>query len=270
MERIRIVARADDLGSSRSANMAIDKVTRAGFIRNVSIMAPAQHVEHAAGLLAGRRDICFGMHTTLNAEWAGVKWGPVSPLGRSSGLVDENGYFLANPATFRETKPAVEVIMKEVDAQLERLHSCGFNIKYVDSHMFPEMFIDGYDEAMAEFIRRKGLVDHMYYYVIPPGFKQLASDLSKLPQYLKSLPDGQYFFLSHPSLDTEEMRQAGNASTTGAAVAKSRAKETEMLSNKALRTGMKLFSCGSVRYDEAKPLPVRLTVRDITALLSQI
>ncbi|MDR1028237.1 MAG: ChbG/HpnK family deacetylase [Clostridiales Family XIII bacterium] len=160
MARITFVARCDDLGSGADANQAIDAVTRAGFIKNVSVMAPGRFVEGAAELLAGRKEICFGMHATLNAEWDRVKWAPVLPLDETSGLVDENGYFLADPALFERTKPAPETILREVDAQLEKLRAAGFDIRYIDSHMFPEMFVEGMDEAMAEFAKRKGLIDH--------------------------------------------------------------------------------------------------------------
>ena len=77
------------------------------------------------------------MHTTLNAEWDRVKWGPVLPPEKCKGLVDELGYFLSHPSMFVQTKPPVEQIMSEVDAQLERLHKLGFPVCYIDSHMFP-------------------------------------------------------------------------------------------------------------------------------------
>lgn len=264
------VSRADDLGSSNSANLAIARVVKAGFIKNVSVMAPGPRVEEAARLFAGRKDVCFGMHTTLNAEWDRVKWGPVLPLGEESGLVDPKGNFLADPALFSETKPPVEIIMREVNAQLERLHALGFDIRYIDSHMFPELFVEGLDEAMAEFARKKGLLDHMYYYNIPPGFGALAQNPTGLPAFLRALPAGQYFFVTHPSLNTGEMRQTGNASYSGAEVAKSRARETDVFSKKALRRAMGLLGVEGVRYDEARPLAKRLGMDDARALFAQL
>jgi predicted glycoside hydrolase/deacetylase ChbG (UPF0249 family) len=73
MKNIRFITRADDLGGSYSANQAIEQVIDAGFIKNVSIMACGPAVEDAARRLAHRKDVCFGMHTTLNAEWDRVK-----------------------------------------------------------------------------------------------------------------------------------------------------------------------------------------------------
>jgi hypothetical protein len=193
------------------------------------------------------------MHTTLNAEWDRVKWTPVSPLDEKSGLIDENGYFLSDPSMFEKTRPAVETIMREVDAQLEKLHASGFDIKYLDSHMFPEMFVEGMDEAMADFTKKKGLIDHMYYYNMPPGLDDLQAELADIMKALSDLPDGQYFFVTHPSLDTEEMRLTGNAMYSGADVAKGRALETQMFSNPALSAALRSIGCEGVRYDEATP-----------------
>ena len=100
MQNIRFITRADDLGSSYSANQAIEQVVDAGFIKNVSIMACAPAIEDAAQRLAHRKDVCFGMHTTLNAEWDRVKWGPVLPSEQCKGLVDQNGCFLPHPTMF--------------------------------------------------------------------------------------------------------------------------------------------------------------------------
>ena len=269
MSRIHFVTRADDLGSSNSANQAIQQVVDAGFIKNVSVMAPGPNVEQAAAQLANRKDICFGMHTTLNAEWDRVKWGPVLPLKESSGLVDKDGYFLPDPSLFATTKPRVELIMQEVAAQLERLHTLGFNIQYIDSHMFPEMFVEGLDEAMADFARQKGLIDHMYYYAMPPNFAQMQLSVAGVTNYLRTLPNGQYFFVTHPSLYTQEMLQTGNAQHSGENVAKGRAKETEIFSGKALLAALALLSVKGIGYNHAVPLPQRLSVKDLQAILMQ-
>ena len=259
MKNIRFITRADDLGSSYSANQAIEQVMDAGFIKNVSIMACGPTVEDAARRLAHRKDVCFGMHTTLNAEWDRVKWGPVLPPEKCKGLVDEQGYFLSHPSMFAQTKPPVEQIMTEVDAQLERLHKLGFSVCYIDSHMFPEMHIEGLDEAMEAFANRKGLIDHMYFYRIPHWGLNLC-DAKNADQ----LPQGQYLGISHPSLDTEEMRLTGNASISGTLVAETRARETALLSDKAY-----LDSLGvqSIRYSDAS-FERRLTVTDMIHIFS--
>jgi len=251
MSKIQFIARADDIGSSHSANLAALKVADAGIIKNLSLMAPCDFIEEAAQMLAARKDVCFGMHTTLNSEWDKVKWKPIIPVEQGSGLVDENGYFLADPKLFADTKPTLEIVMEEVEAQFERLHKLGFDIKYIDSHMFSELFIDGMDSEIEAFAKRKGILDHMYYYTLPPGLEDFIKNPSNPLRYLKSLPPGQYFIVIHPALDTEEMRQTGNASTGGEEIARGRAKETEIFSGFAFKSILKMAGCRSIRYDEA-------------------
>ena len=246
MKNIRYIVRADDLGSSNSANQAIEKVIDAGFVKNVSIMACGPRVEEAARLLAHRRDLCFGMHITLNAEWDRVKWGPVLPSEACAGLVDEKGYFLSDPSLFLQTKPAVEVIMREVSAQLDRLSKLGFPVSYMDSHMFPEVYVEGLDEALADFACRKGLLDHMYFYHQPPWQQGLPEE-----EMLRAVPDGQYCFITHPSLDTEEMRMTGNAGCSGEAIARSRARDTAILSDKDLCRRLRDAGVQGIRYTDA-------------------
>lgn len=247
----QLIARADDLGSSNSANKAIARVASAGVVRNVSVMACGPFVEEAAELFAHRKEICFGMHTTLNAEWDLVKWGPVSKVEPGDALVDEKGYFLSDPSLFLQTRPTVERVMREVEAQLERLHKLGFDIRYIDSHMFSEAYIAGMDEAMAEFARKKGLIDHMYFYHLLPDMQTLSEAPENLAAGLARVPAGQYFIVVHPSLDTEEMRRTGNAGISGEDVARGRAKETEIFSAPELKKALETAGITCIRYDEA-------------------
>ena len=262
MKSIRFITRADDAGSSHSANQAIARVVDGGFVKNVSLMACGPAIEAAAQLLAHRKDVCFGMHTTLNAEWDKVKWRPLLPPEQWGGLVDENGYFLSHPTMFLRTKPTVEQVMMEVDAQLERLHALGFAVSYMDSHMFPERYVEGLHEAMGEFARRKGLIDHMCFYDLPPwGLTLCKMDRVDL------LPEGQYLGISHPALDTEEMRLTGNASVSGTTVAATRARETQLLSDPAYGCGLQALGIQSIRYSEAVP-GKRLSLAELNQRLS--
>jgi hypothetical protein len=266
MSKITFIARCDDLGSSQSANRAIDSVTRAGLFKNVSIMAPGPAVESAAQLLKDRKGICFGMHVTLNAEWDKIKWGPISKLTKDSGLLDENGYFLSDPSLFASTKPTIETVMIEVAAQLEKLHRLGFDIRYIDSHMFPEMFIDGLNDAMQEFVQKKGLIDTMQYYQMPPGFRDYEKIQKNPLTYLRTLPAGQYFFVCHPAFDTPETRMTGNVCYSGEMIAKDRDREARLFGKKTTTLALRCIGITGTRYDEAKP-GKRATIDEIKNML---
>ena len=138
--------------------------------------------------------------------------------------------------------------MAEVDAQLERLHKLGFPIAYIDSHMFPETHVEGLDAAMADFARRKGLLDHMYFYNGAPWQESLAVE-----EMLREVPDGQYLFVTHPALDTAETRMTGNASYSGDEVALSRARDTEIFSDAALCRRLLDSGVRGIRYTDARP-----------------
>ncbi len=265
-KEIYFVARADDAGSSHSANLAISKVINGGTIKNVSVMAPGNFVEEAAYMLASRKDICFGMHATINAEWDRVKWRPVSDLPAGSPLTDGNGMFLSNPRQFSATKPPVPLIIKEYDAQLDKLTCSGFNISYVDSHMFPEAYIEGLDEALCEWAKKKGLIDHMHYYAVPKGWEVILQDIKKLLPFLRSIESAQYFIVAHPALNDEEMRLTGNNGISGEKVAKDRSMETKLYSSRLTKKVLEMFGIRTLRYDEAKPFE-RATVEDILKIL---
>jgi predicted glycoside hydrolase/deacetylase ChbG (UPF0249 family) len=256
MKQVRFITRADDAGSSLSANEAIRRALKAGFIKNVSLMAMGGKIEDAAErLLRFKANMNFGMHGTLNAEWDRVKWGPLSKLDASSGLVDEQGYFLSNPEQFVTTKPQVAVILREYDAQLDRLTRLGFPVAYVDSHMFPEKYIPGMFEAMNEWIKGKGLINHIYFYNLPPGFKKIAADPKNMVSVLKAIPEGQYFYLAHPAVYSDEMLLTGNSSVSGEDVAKARNGEAQLLAKKSTPRFMRFLGITPIRYDQAAPGP---------------
>jgi hypothetical protein len=182
-------------------------------------------------------------------------------------MVDDNGYFLANPRQFPADPPNLDLIKKELDAQLEKLHKAGFKISYVDTHMMPEIRVKGMDGIVKEFAKKKGLLDHMFYYEFPKGFFEAAKS-NKIPQLLKSIPEGQYFFVTHPALYSEEMLKTGNSEYSGEEVAKGRNSEAKMFSFLLIKPFMKVFfQIRPLRYDEATPLAKRLTPADAGALL---
>lgn len=267
MKQITMITRADDAGSSLSANAAIERVLRAGFIKNVSVMAPGRFLDNASERLRQNKRVCFGMHATLNAEWDHVKWGPLSNPAPNAGLTDESGWFFGDPDVFLRTKPDVSTILREYDAQLDALTRARFDIRYVDSHMFPERCVPGLDEAVRDWAVKKGLLDHMYFYRLPPDWERVAKDPGVLLKVLRELPQGQYFYLAHPALYSEEMLQTGNAAVSGEQIARERAGEAKLLSNPLLRLGMRLLSIVSIRYDRAVPNE-RLTVDDVLRLFA--
>ncbi|KIL38057.1 hypothetical protein SD70_28895 [Gordoniibacillus kamchatkensis] len=249
-----LITRADDCASSRAANLAIARAADAGFIKNVSVMAAGRYVDEAAQLLAKRKDICFGMHMTLNAEWDNVRWGPVSLKAQVPSLVDKDGYFHQDPAWFTENRPAVEEIIAELNAQLDKLARAGFTISYVDSHMRPERYVEGLPQELDRWIAEKGLINHNFFYNRLPQNDDFASVPGLFEQVLARLGDGQYFFLSHPAVYSQEMAACGNAKVDGEQLARGRDREADFLASPDTLAICERCGFRPIRYDEAVPL----------------
>ncbi len=128
----------------------------------------------------------------------------------------------------------------------------GFDIRYVDSHMLPERFVPGLDEAVADWAKRHGLIDHMYFYRLPEGFLETAKEPKQLFKALINIPNGQYFFLIHPALYGEEMLRTGNAQVTGEEVARSRNGEAKLFSSRLTGLSLRTLGIRPIRYDEAE------------------
>ena len=216
-----MITRADDLGCSHAANLAIAEVVTTGdIIKNVSCMAVGPHIEEGAELLKNCRAICLGMHATLNAEWDLIKWLPVTPTEKIPSLLTLEGTFAADPSQFLTKIPDTKQILVEFDNQLDLLTKFGLNIQYVDTHMLPEFFISGLHQAMDEWVKKKGLINHIPYYRFPSKLEpekcnSFDASLAAMFRWLDSLKDDGYFSVMHPAKYSREMLLFTNSMNKG-------------------------------------------------------
>jgi len=255
---IRLITRADDCGSSHAANVGILQSLKAGFIKNISLMACCRFIEEAAEMLAARRDICFGLHATLNAEWDAVKWGPVLPVSQVSTLVDENGMFMPSPQKFEVRKPDLDEIMLEIQAQLDKLRALGFRISYVDTHMFPEYHVPGMEERMIEWAGKEGLLYWNRYCSTLKRVKATDNLIDDIVSRLEAADQGQYLYLGHPAIDTEEMRSLGNQHISGEKLAAGRLLEAKLFTDPNILELCSKKGIVPIRYDEALQVTEKL------------
>jgi predicted glycoside hydrolase/deacetylase ChbG (UPF0249 family) len=143
-----LIVNCDDLGSSRSANVAVYDALRNGVATSASLMVPCPWARDAAASWRGE-DV--GVHLTLNAEWETYRWGPIT---RAPSLLDGDGGF---PRTIEDTwdHADLEEVRRECRAQVERAILWGFDVSHLDSHMGtlqlrPEFF-DVYLELAIDF-----------------------------------------------------------------------------------------------------------------------
>jgi hypothetical protein len=125
---------ADDVGMCHGANAAFEGLSRLGSITCGAVMVPCPWFLEAAELARRNSRLDLGVHLTLTSEWATYRWAPISTTSRSSGLVDENGYFWRRlPMLAPRVVP--EAAEAEMRAQIERALSAGIDVTHLDTHM---------------------------------------------------------------------------------------------------------------------------------------
>lgn len=269
MKTISLITRADDCGSTKGANQAIIDGVKYPFIKNISFMAGGAYIEEAAEHLKNRKDICFGLHFTINSEWDKIKWKPVLKKDEIRTLLTKEGEFYSSPQLYKRINnkvkkssqeisdedkiiPDISQIKREWNAQLDKLVQLGLKISYADTHMFPELYIDGLEEELSQWTKEKGLIDHRYFYRILPCMDELSKTEGLFETIIKTLESNQYFYLSHPSTITEDVLLCGNKTISGKKLANDRKKDYQFIK---ADTTMKLcdtYHIKTIRYDEAK------------------
>jgi hypothetical protein len=219
-------------------------------------MAVTPYIADFASSLSSRKEVCFGLHITLCAEWDRVKWSPLLPCRSGSRgthpLCGEDGFFFPNPERLAAASPPMEAIMAEVNAQLDFLTKLGFDIRYADSHMFPEECIEGLGGTLKEWTARKGLLWHMDYYPSEqPRCLSLPKEGGEIGDMFARLEKGgRYVLITHPAVYGEEMLLTGNSSVSGGEVAARRAAELNILCGREFSDALERYSVRLVRYDE--------------------
>lgn len=248
---VRIITRSDDAGSGRGANAAIAKAAGCGFVKNISLMAAGPYISEAADILKNKKHICFGMHFTMNAEWDNVKWTPVSQALIGSAMTDGSGFFHAAPDISLKLGVDIDMIHTEWCAQLDRLTQLGFDVRYADTHMFPELAFCGLADAMSGWIKEKGLVDHRYFYNVLPHIDEISSVKGLFEQVLAEIQDGQYFYLTHPAMPFEDMYLTGNKDNPTEKIVAARREDMNFVTSEKTLYLCEKYGVQTIRYDEA-------------------
>ena len=120
-----LIINCDDLGSSRSANVAVYDSLRNGLATSASLMVPCPWARDAAAMYRGE-DV--GVHLTLNAEWETYRWGPIT---HAPSLVDGDGGF---PRTIADAWDHADLdeVRRECRTQVERAIVWGFDVSHLD------------------------------------------------------------------------------------------------------------------------------------------
>ena len=130
----RLVVHADDVCMCHGANSAFVALSHCGGITSGSVMVPCPWFAEIADLAQHDDRLDVGVHLTLNAEKAQYRWRPVSGVGRSSGLVDTDGYLWRSVADTRANAHP-EAVETEWRAQIDTALAAGIDVTHLDAHM---------------------------------------------------------------------------------------------------------------------------------------
>jgi predicted glycoside hydrolase/deacetylase ChbG (UPF0249 family) len=123
-----LIVNCDDLGSSHSANRAIEASLRKGFGSSATLMVPCPWAREAAERC---KDLDIGVHLTLTAEYPGYRW---RSLTGAKSLHDADGFLPATTAeVFGKADPGD--VERECRAQVEQALQWGVDVTHLDAHM---------------------------------------------------------------------------------------------------------------------------------------
>ncbi|MBN1126738.1 MAG: NPCBM/NEW2 domain-containing protein [Sedimentisphaerales bacterium] len=263
-DRILLIVRGDDIGSSHTANIACIKSCNEGIVQSLEVMVPTPWFNEAAKMLRENPGIDVGVHLTLTSEWENMKWGP---LTQSPSLVDANGHFYPMTSQRNDFPPntgflqcgyKLEEVEAELRAQIELAMKEIPQVTHLSSHMGAPDCIPPL-RAIVEKLAQ----EYKLGYKLPgvksaggfwPGPKSPEEKEQILIEIMEKLQPGTYLFLEHPGLDTPEMRAIGHkgyedvaADRTGVTYAFTSSKVKETIH----RRGIKLISYGDFYQNQA-------------------
>jgi hypothetical protein len=254
---IRLIVRADDIGSSHAANVACIRSYREGIARSVEVMVPCPWFNEAARMLRENPGYDVGVHLTLTSEWDSYKWGP---LTQAPSLVDANGHFFPRTSAPKGPGPnrgflqcgwKIEEVEQELRAQIELAKKEIPQVSHLSSHM-------GTPTSTPELRKLVERLGREYRLTVEtPGSKRFrwGVDSKASPEQreaalvgaLEALGPGTWILVEHPGLDTPEMRAIGHEGYWNVAAHRdgvTRAFTSEKVKAVIARRGIELVSYG--------------------------
>ncbi|MFW5874539.1 MAG: ChbG/HpnK family deacetylase [Verrucomicrobiota bacterium] len=251
---IRIITRGDDAGSTRSANLAIRECAETGLLRNISFLATAPEIQHAAEILRPLVDRCdFGLHTCLTSEFDRPLYRPVAEPSKIPMLLDSRGGFFRNAAELQAADVPVEQVVAEWDAQLSHLRRLGIEPTYVDVHM-GVTWIGDYEQALAAFAERESLICNraVERQRLPePDGANTMEPIARFAAAVRAADTGTYFILGHPAYDDAEMRGIIRSGEVDTDIAAQRNQQRLLFLDDEVKRAFAEKGATAIRYSEA-------------------
>jgi hypothetical protein len=152
------IIHVDDVGMCQATLSAYADLLDFGLISSAAVMVPCPWFPETAAFCRQHHEADMGVHLTVNSEWDGYRWGPVSTRDTASGLLDDEGYFHRRQPAVQAGADA-EAVRVELNVQIERALAAGIDATHIDSHMGTIMhprFVGAYRDLALQ-------------YKLPPG-----------------------------------------------------------------------------------------------------
>ncbi len=206
---IRLIMRGDDFGFCHAANLAFEKCFTEGVLTCGAVMVSAPWFEEAAEMCRRNPDWQIGVHSTFTAEWKYYRWGPVLPPTEVPSLVDDDGYFRARTAEFRDSNPDLGEVEAELRTQIDRALAHGIDVAYLDHHMAAIRSTPQMQEIELKVAAEYRIPVSTY---VGEEKTPVPDDIPQEPRWLKEaellrlLKPGLWLRIEHPGLDVPEMQ----------------------------------------------------------------
>jgi predicted glycoside hydrolase/deacetylase ChbG (UPF0249 family) len=253
---VRVIVRGDDMGVAQAINEACIKAYREGIVRSVEVIVPGAWFLDAVRLAKENPELDVGVHLCLTSEWDYCKW---RPLTRGASLVDADGYFyratkqrgdLPGNSGFLDAKPKVEEVEAELRAQIEMAKKHIPRISHVSVHMYTVRSSPEIEAVARKLAKEYGLKfdDDGMKRAVYWGGTNPEAHAKRLVARLAELGAGTHLIITHPGLNTPELRGFGNNGAWD--VAEERAATTEALTSKLVREAVKERGMRVIGYRE--------------------
>ena len=201
----KVLIRIDDVGMNYDSIVAAERVLKTGMPVSISVMVASPWYPQAFAMLKQYPNAAIGVHLTLNAEWANMKFQPVLGASAVPSLVDSEGQFHATVADFLASNYQVAEIERELRAQIERALASGLKIDYLDAHM--GMIYHAHAPTLIQLADeyQLGIASHFnenYHslWAVPISDKQ-----TQLLSFLQQPSDNPILIETHLSIGSDEM-----------------------------------------------------------------
>lgn len=230
-EQVYLVVRSDDGGMSHSVNVALERLIQSGIPVSVSVIFPGPWYQETVEMLKRHPDVAVGVHLTLNSEWKGLRWGPVSGRTAVPSLVDADGLFFPSADALHAHHPDLREVETELRAQIERARRSGLRLDYVDYHM-GTVSDDPQFRAIAERLANEyglGMAEYFGETRGNPQYDAAPRDKTdSVVAFVNRLPSRLNLLVTHVGIDDAELGALLDMNTNGGLPDMSRNRQGEL------------------------------------------